>query len=74
MLQCNATGYPPPSFVWTHLSKNNIVSNTNTLILSQDVVVAQYQCQVKNYVGELTAYSTTSHSCMPFSFLSLSSF
>ena len=73
VLQCNASGYPIPSFTWKHplySPEDDIgnVSHTSTLVLPIDAPVAQYSCEVKNDVGELATSSTASHSCMCFFF------
>jgi hypothetical protein len=61
-LLCNTTGYPIPSISWTH-NKQSIVSNTSQLVVPQDATLSEYECSVKNTVGEFVSSLTSTHSC-----------
>ena len=60
-LLCNTTGYPTPTISWTH--KQNLINNTSQVVVPQDATLSEYECIVKNTVGEFVSSLTSTHSC-----------
>ena len=55
VLECEADGYPEPSFTWIYRRTGEVESSNSTLTFTSDASLGgEYQCLAENDVGEDT--------------------
>ena len=61
VLLCNADGNPTPTFEWTELGSNSVLSKGSSLTVNSTAMVNHtYECTAtSNTTGKLTNISTT---------------